>query len=72
MTQAEKLRFLADRIEDEKEFNIGYWVFKYQNEVLMEACDLYKTNSSFKKSHLLLDAVILYDLKPKQQKEKIQ
>lgn len=69
MTIAEKLRFLADRIEDGKEFYIGQWLVKYQNEVLMEPWDSNKKDSKFMKSRLMMDTVINYDLKPKPQWE---
>lgn len=69
MTIAEKIRFLADRIEDEKEFYINNYLYTYQNRKLMMALDETKKDSKFFISDMTLDSILWLDLKLKPQWE---
>lgn len=69
MTKAEKLRFLADRVEDEKEFYINGFLYRYQNKVLMQIWVDNERNCRFNQNILLLDTVLLLDLELKPQWE---
>lgn len=67
MNVAEKLRFLADRLEDEKEFYIGRLLHKYQNGELMTALDETEKKCKFIKSGMPLDSLLILDFKLKSQ-----
>lgn len=67
MTLSEKLRFIADRMEDEKEFYINEYLYTYQNGGLMRV--LNETDCNFMESALSLDTVLRRDLKLKPQWE---
>lgn len=69
MTIAEKLRFLADRLEDEKEFYISDYLYTYQSGQLMTVLYEIEKDYKFFKSDMTLDSILWLDLKLKPQWE---
>lgn len=65
MTTEEKLRFLLDRMEDEKEFYIGGLLYKYYNGALMIAYGETEKGCKFIKSMLTRDSAIRLSLELK-------
>ena len=64
MNKAEKLRFIADRVEDEKEFNsFRTYVYKFIDSELLVVNDL----GEYQQSILWIDDLLRHDLKLKPQ-----